>query len=301
MTNTQLKLIAFATMVAGHTGIFIPGTPIWLYWLIMISAPIFVFCIVEAYVHTTNKTKLFFRLYVLSVIMQIISRFIYRTFTFEHFYVSQFWQPYIRTLFGICILIWIIENFTKKFKIVMCIILFNIALYVVSLIFTIQGVEPPFLSFFIIFIASASVLGGQFGVPFLLLGLLFYFTRNKKILLAASYATFSLLYFLSLQFQVIPRLLTIYDHRFGHHLIGDLFYGVLVDFSIVILDIWPFWSNVSITSMNFTWLMIFSLLFILLYNGELGRYSSKSKYAFYIAYPLHVIVLFYIGNLIYNL
>ena len=302
MTNTLLKIIAFTTMVISHIGIFIPNTPIWLHWFGMISAPIFIFCIVEAYVHTTNKTKLFMRLYILSVIMQIISQFLYRLFAFDYFYISRFWQPYIRTLLGVCILIWLIENFTKKFKIAICIILFNVALYAVNLIFAIQGTEPPFLSFFVVFVASASMLGGEFGLPFLLLGLLFYFTRNKKSLLAISYSLFSLLYFLSLQFQVIPRLLSIYDHHFGHHPIGDLFYNVLVDFSIQILDIWPFWPNMplTVTYMNLTWLMIFSLIFILLYNGKLGRHSLKIKYAFYIAYPLHVILLFYIGNLIYN-
>ncbi len=44
------------------------------------------------------------------------------------------------------------------------------------------------------------------------------------------------------------------------------------------------------------WYALLSLPFLALYNGERGKY--KLKYLFYIFYPLHLVVLFFVGILI---
>ncbi|KAJ49651.1 hypothetical protein BD780_001150 [Clostridium tetanomorphum] len=46
---------------------------------------------------------------------------------------------------------------------------------------------------------------------------------------------------------------------------------------------------------NYQWMMVFALPFMLMYNGERGR---KSKYFFYIFYPVHIWILYIIGNYI---
>ena len=43
---------------------------------------------------------------------------------------------------------------------------------------------------------------------------------------------------------------------------------------------------------NYQWMMVFSLLFILMYNGERGR---KSKKFFYVFYPVHIWILYVLG------
>ncbi len=43
---------------------------------------------------------------------------------------------------------------------------------------------------------------------------------------------------------------------------------------------------------EFQWMMIAALPFIILYNGERGRYSLK--YLFYAFYPLHIWILYFI-------
>jgi hypothetical protein len=47
---------------------------------------------------------------------------------------------------------------------------------------------------------------------------------------------------------------------------------------------------------NYQWMMIGSLPLMLSYNGEKGR---GLKYLFYIFYPVHIVVLFFIGNLFF--
>lgn len=46
---------------------------------------------------------------------------------------------------------------------------------------------------------------------------------------------------------------------------------------------------------NFQWMMVFALPFMLMYNGERGR---KAKYFFYIFYPIHIWILYVLGNYI---
>ena len=56
-------------------------------------------------------------------------------------------------------------------------------------------------------------------------------------------------------------------------------------------------STPGITAMfyqNFQWMMIAALPLMLLYNGEKG---IGLKYLFYIFYPLHIVLLFFIGNI----
>ena len=55
ISTTCLKWIALICMVFDHVAEFIPGMPIWFRWIGRISAPIFVFCMVEGIKYTTNK------------------------------------------------------------------------------------------------------------------------------------------------------------------------------------------------------------------------------------------------------
>lgn len=51
----------------------------------------------------------------------------------------------------------------------------------------------------------------------------------------------------------------------------------------------------SLFIVNYQWMMVFALPFMLMYNGERGR---KAKYFFYIFYPVHIWVLYILGNYI---
>lgn len=58
ISTTCLKWIALICMVFDHVAEFIPYMPIWFRWIGRISAPIFVFCMVEGIKYTKNRKKI---------------------------------------------------------------------------------------------------------------------------------------------------------------------------------------------------------------------------------------------------
>lgn len=52
-------------------------------------------------------------------------------------------------------------------------------------------------------------------------------------------------------------------------------------------------SYESLFLINYQWMMVFSLPFMLMYNGKRGR---SLKYFFYVFYPVHIWALYIIGN-----
>ena len=47
---------------------------------------------------------------------------------------------------------------------------------------------------------------------------------------------------------------------------------------------------------DYQWMMVFSIPFILVYNGRRGPKNSFTKYLFYVFYPAHVWVLYFVGR-----
>lgn len=72
-------------------------------------------------------------------------------------------------------------------------------------------------------------------------------------------------------------------------------YGIFCFFYFLMLAI----NNFSVHSLlfeNYQWMMIASLPLMYAYNGKKGR---GLKYFFYIFYPAHIIILFWVGNLFF--
>ena len=90
--------------------------------------------------------------------------------------------------------------------------------------------------------------------------LIFYFFREKKFLMAVVYIFFSLIPVFNMIGQPdIYEQLFLYDYQ---------------------------------------WMMVFSIILILMYNGKLGVKNNFTKWMFYVFYPMHLIAIVLISKII---
>jgi len=72
LSGTALKMIALVCMVFDHIHYFFGFTgmiPEWFSMLGRLSAPLFLFCVVEGFSHTRNRKKYFLKVYAISIAM----------------------------------------------------------------------------------------------------------------------------------------------------------------------------------------------------------------------------------------
>lgn len=72
LSGTALKLIALALMLLDHIHYFFEFTgavPLWFSMLGRLSAPLFLFCTVEGFVHTHDRRRYFLRIYGIAAVM----------------------------------------------------------------------------------------------------------------------------------------------------------------------------------------------------------------------------------------
>ena len=75
ITETGLKWIALVTMVLDHIHYFFGFTGVIPEWFSMagrISAPLFMFCLVEGFTHTHSRKKYFLKVYAISAAMSLL-------------------------------------------------------------------------------------------------------------------------------------------------------------------------------------------------------------------------------------
>lgn len=75
ITETGLKWIALVTMVLDHIHYFFSFTgviPEWFSMVGRISAPLFMFCLVEGFTHTRSRKKYFLKVYAISTAMSLL-------------------------------------------------------------------------------------------------------------------------------------------------------------------------------------------------------------------------------------
>lgn len=261
LNGFQLKLIALILMVLDHIHEFLSYTglvPIWFKWLGRVVAPIFMFLVVEGYTHTRSKSKYTLKLYIGSVVMGIgnvlTSIFIPRP---DGFNIPN---NIFGTLLMIVVYMMIVDFFRKakiennsKNKLLSAVFLvlpFAIGLLVVSII-DITGFE--ILGYII-----PNVITVEGGPVLVVLGLVFYLTRDDLRKLVQSYSIFSI----------------------------SILVGSLLESGFEIRELFM---------RDYQWMMIFSVFFFYAYNGEKGK---GLKYLFYVFYPLHIYVLYTISYIL---
>ena len=279
MTVAVLKLIAVLSMTIDHIGVFISNTPIWFNWIGRLAAPIFIFSSVLGFSYTSNRKSYIKRLYFSSIGMAFIQ------------FMFKIENNFFRVLFCLNVGLYLITLYQEENKNCVKIVKLYFLYQLISI-----GVISGLLVFgfnesFAVYILPA-ILGSVFnlegGIIFLLLGLLIYLVRESKIKLTILYSLFCMIYLI---FSATPLIPIILGKMRQIHLstLSDVL-GYILDTTI---GLPPMHIGGSIFNQNYQWMMIAALPFILLYNEREGR---KNKWFYYFYYPMHIMLLFFLGN-----
>jgi len=157
LTSFQLKYIALITMVFDHIHYFFDYTgkiPIWFTMIGRLAAPLFLFAVIEGFVHTHNRKKYFLKIYALAILMGLIQ---FGFYNFLHPLVRPdgfFPQNMMLSSFAILLvalqgIAWIQE---KKYLKGIPTLLFPILLPLLMLPFYLLSVNKPMLLFLLKFL-----------------------------------------------------------------------------------------------------------------------------------------------------
>lgn len=255
MSTTLLKLIALVLMLIDHIAEFIPGIPVWFHWLGRISAPLFMFGMIWGFHYTKDRKKYLLRMYSFGVLMAIINMIFNNIFHTPYHYIEN---NIFVTLLMIGVIVWLIEyKGDHKEKGTRLILRFAVIQVATTIVCEVAARYIPLYGVEMFMGAiTGNLIFNEGSFVFVFLGVLMYFNKESKKGIAKAYGIFCLIFFM--------------------------------------LEASMGFSIEALFMENYQWMMIASLPFMLLYNGQKGR---GLKYLFYIFYPVHIVILFLIGNL----
>ena len=269
LSGFQLKYIALIAMVFDHIHYFFDYTgeiPIWFAMIGRLAAPLFLFSVIEGFIHTRNRKKYFLKIYVLAILMGLI-QFVFYNFLHPLVRPDGFF-PKNMMLSSFAILLvalqgiaWIQE---KKYLKGIPTLLFPLMLPWLMLLLYLSGQDKPTFTLFInllnytVLPTHTSISDG--GTWLLLTGIAMYLCHKnlKKEVLA----------FVSV--SLVWVLMAIVLSRPSFH---DLMFKYI------------------------EWMEIFAAPLMLCYNGQRGK---GSKYLFYVFYPTHIYLLYALSVIFYR-
>lgn len=252
-----IKIIALGLMTIDHIYQFFSsnGIPIWFTWIGRLSAPLFFFTMAEGFFHTRNRIAYVKRLYFFSVIMSL-GKFIAWKIHLNDSSYPMVTNNIFQTFFLIAVNILLLEFLNDKGKELSSKIFYIFVAILFEIIL-------PISVYYSIFSKSTAQILRAFlpcplfcegSLPFVALGIAFFYLRNNRKRIMIIYSVFSLMFFPFVNFS--------FENAFYH---------------------------------SYQWMMIFSMPFMLFYNGKKGY---GFKYLFYIYYPVHIFLFFFIAGII---
>lgn len=287
MTIFHIKLFALLFMVLDHIYNFFPNMPIAFSMVGSISAPLFTFAFVGGIKKTSNRKKFFLRLYFFSILVQISSNYLASK-------LGAFNLNIIRCFVNAFVLIILLEKYKRPGSLVNKGLLIFLIFQLAALIFNYWLAYNTDLSVHTILLINTLVptaFALEGGIYIVVLALIFYYCNLDKEKLFLSYF---ILFLSDLAISNTGLLMRIVGKLAGiSRPLSDLF----IQLCDVYLGFHPAFVVRDILRSN-TWMFIFSLPFIYFYNGKRGHNNKLFKYFFYIFYPLHLWILYYLSLMI---
>ncbi len=292
MSVTNLKRIALAAMVCHYIGAFLPGAPLWLQWIGRLSAPLFFYCMAWSLDKTGDKRLYFKRLYFCSVGMAafnlILSVVVEKTGLVTAVTTNMF-----ASLFAGALFIEFLEyakRYPKRGKRMLRSFLFWQLAFagLWAVLYELAGVPYAFLNLASAAVGSALTCEGAF--MYVLMGVAFYYTKEDKKKLSIAYLAICLIFFVNSAFGLWGRIFMLLG--------SDIMVAIMEILTGLVLwgaSFRPLFDVSHMLNNDFQWMMIAALPLLLCCNGKKDR---SFKYFYYIFYPAHVYMLWFIGTVL---
>lgn len=269
LSGFALKYLALAFMLLDHIHYFFAFTgkiPLLFSQLGRLSAPLFLFCMIEGFTHTHDRRKYFLRIYLLSILMGAV-QFSFYNLCYALVRPDGFF-PQNQMLTSFSILLVVLQGFDwcarKKWGKGLPAILIPILLPFAAMA-AMMAIPSPIFGF------SVSLLSFTFlplhlfildgGTAILLFGVILYLFRKNRKLQGAAFIVACILWDIARLHLMTPNL-TVTEYF----------------------------------TMAYEWMEVFAVIPMLCYNETRGR---GSKRVFYWFYPVHIYVLYALSCALY--
>lgn len=273
LSDFGLKYLAMVCMVLDHIEYFFSFTgkvPLFFSWIGRLAAPLFLFCLIEGFVHTHDRKKYFLRIYAIAILMGFIQ---FSFYNIGHSLVrGDGFIPQNQMLASFSILLVVLQGFRwceqKKWLPGLTAIVLPIILpYIITLFFTLCSTSGNHTQGFVLNLLIFTVLPchsfiADGGTATLLCGIILYLFRKHPKRQALAFVLFCLLW------DVARCFLYFQD-------------GLSVSF---------FFTEA------YEWMEIFAVIPMLCYNGTRGH---GSKRLFYWFYPVHIYILYALSCILF--
>jgi len=272
LTGFDLKLIALVLMVLDHIHYFFGFTgaiPEWFSMLGRLSAPLFLFGVVEGFTHTHDRRAYFLRIYAISIAMGLIELAFYLVPSLQR---GDGFIPMNAAFQNFVVLIVIMQGFEwcrqRRFARGLAAILLPLIVLPLGATWLLSrspelarrwGLLVNVLHFSVLPLHTFNSDGGTMEI---LLGLTLYLLRGRRRAQAVAFFAVDMLYCVAVVLLVVP-------------------------------DVTP---RFMLTE-AYEWMSAFAAVPMLMYNGERGR---GMKGLFYTFYPAHVYGFYALSCLLYG-
>ena len=262
ITGTGLKIIALVTMLLDHIHYFFGFTgwiPEWFSMVGRLSAPLFLFCVVEGFSHTSNRRRYYLRIWAIAAGMGLVQFLMFCGVGVR----PDGFIPMNAAMknFAILMIIWQGMDWLQQRRFgrgIAAVLLPLLVPYgIVFAIMRFPALSTP-LSLLCYTVLPAWPTATEFSVCELIVGVALYALRNRRAWQASAFAVIHFAWY------------------FGYMALR-LWRGV------------PGFAFAQMFTTYYEWMGIFASPLMLLYNGHRG---AGLKRLFYIFYPAHVYILY---------